>query len=135
MFSMADKITHHFDGDLAYTLPTTIVMVSLTSVILGTVFLVMGLFRVTSIANYMPYPGKVVLTLVSAIRWRQQLSDMLTDYESIAISSYCGLSIRHWRRAHAQWHPHGVKQGVYGEILHAPTAASHLAGRAVCEPR
>lgn len=57
MSSMADKITDHLHGDLEKVLPTTIVMVSLTSLILGAVFFVMGSFRVTSIANYMPYPG------------------------------------------------------------------------------
>ncbi|RLN51095.1 hypothetical protein BBJ29_007019 [Phytophthora kernoviae] len=53
---MADKISHHLHGDLDKVVPTTVMMVAITSVILGLVFYLMGLFRVTSIANYMPYP-------------------------------------------------------------------------------
>lgn len=58
MSSMATKISDHLDGDLRTVLPTTIMMVSLTSIILGVVFFSMGFFRITSIANYMPYPGE-----------------------------------------------------------------------------
>ncbi|OWZ08017.1 Sulfate Permease [Phytophthora megakarya] len=57
MAEMADKISHHLHGDLdKVVVPTTIMMVALTSMVLGLVFFLMGFFRVTSIANYMPYP-------------------------------------------------------------------------------
>ncbi|RLN15139.1 hypothetical protein BBJ28_00006534 [Nothophytophthora sp. Chile5] len=56
MASMAEKISDHLDGDLEKVVPTTVMMVVITSVLLGLVFFLMGLFRVTSIANYMPYP-------------------------------------------------------------------------------
>ncbi|EEY56793.1 Sulfate Permease (SulP) Family [Phytophthora infestans T30-4] len=56
MAEMAEKISHHLHGDLEKVVPTTVVMVAITSMILGLVFFLMGLFRVTSIANYMPYP-------------------------------------------------------------------------------
>lgn len=56
MADMAEKISSHLKGDLAQVVPTTVVMVALTSIVLGLVFFFMGLFRVTSIANYMPYP-------------------------------------------------------------------------------
>lgn len=54
---MGRKITTHLDGDMELVVPTTMVMVAMTSMILGVVFFTMGYFRVTSIANYMPYPG------------------------------------------------------------------------------
>ncbi|KAF1779524.1 SLC26A/SulP transporter domain [Phytophthora cactorum] len=56
MAEMAEKISHHLHGDLEKVVPTTVVMVAITSMVLGLVFFLMGLFRVTSIANYMPYP-------------------------------------------------------------------------------
>jgi SulP family sulfate permease len=56
MAEMAQKISDHLHGDLEKVLPTTVVMVAVTSMLLGLVFFLMGLFRVTSIANYMPYP-------------------------------------------------------------------------------
>ncbi|CAI5720272.1 unnamed protein product [Peronospora destructor] len=56
MAEMAEKISTHLHGDLDKVVPTTVVMVAMTSMVLGLVFFVMGLFRVTSIANYMPYP-------------------------------------------------------------------------------
>ncbi|KAG1691603.1 hypothetical protein DVH05_026766 [Phytophthora capsici] len=56
MAEMAEKISKHLHGDLDKVVPTTVVMVAMTSMILGLVFFLMGLFRVTSIANYMPYP-------------------------------------------------------------------------------
>ncbi|KAF1332812.1 Sulfate permease, partial [Globisporangium splendens] len=56
MASMADKITLRLDGDLDLIVPTTVMMVAMTSLLLGLVFFFMGIFRVTSIANYMPYP-------------------------------------------------------------------------------
>ncbi|KAL3665595.1 hypothetical protein V7S43_009629 [Phytophthora oleae] len=56
MAEMAEKISNHLHGDLEKVVPTTVVMVAITSMVLGLVFFLMGLFRVTSIANYMPYP-------------------------------------------------------------------------------
>ncbi|ETN24041.1 hypothetical protein PPTG_00502 [Phytophthora nicotianae INRA-310] len=56
MAEMAEKISHHLHGNLEEVVPTTVVMVAITSMVLGLVFFLMGLFRVTSIANYMPYP-------------------------------------------------------------------------------
>ncbi|KAE8894679.1 hypothetical protein PF005_g8369 [Phytophthora fragariae] len=56
MAEMAQKISDHLHGDLDKVVPTTVVMVAITSMVLGVVFFLMGLFRVTSIANYMPYP-------------------------------------------------------------------------------
>ncbi|GMF57672.1 unnamed protein product [Phytophthora fragariaefolia] len=56
MAEMAQKISDHLHGDLEKVVPTTVVMVAGTSMVLGLVFFLMGLFRVTSIANYMPYP-------------------------------------------------------------------------------
>ncbi|KAI9906666.1 hypothetical protein PsorP6_003062 [Peronosclerospora sorghi] len=53
---MAEKISSRLEGQLDVVVPTTIVMVALTSTLLGLVFFTMGWFRVTSIANYMPYP-------------------------------------------------------------------------------
>jgi MFS superfamily sulfate permease-like transporter len=58
MGSMAAQISDDLDGDLDKVVPTTIVMVALTSVFLGALFLIMGAFRITSIANYVPYPGE-----------------------------------------------------------------------------
>lgn len=57
MASMAERITLRLDGDMELLVPTVVVMVAMTSFLLGLVFFVMGIFRVTSIANYMPYPG------------------------------------------------------------------------------
>lgn len=57
MASMAERITFRLDGDLDVLVPTVVVMVAMTSFLLGAVFFFMGIFRVTSIANYMPYPG------------------------------------------------------------------------------
>lgn len=62
MASMAERITVRLDGDLDVLVPTTVVMVALTSFLLGLVFFFMGIFRVTSIANYMPYPGTLALS-------------------------------------------------------------------------
>ncbi|GMF11122.1 unnamed protein product [Phytophthora lilii] len=56
MAEMAEKISNHLHGDLEKVVPTTVVMVAITSMVLGLVFFLMGIFRVTSIANYMPYP-------------------------------------------------------------------------------
>ncbi|EGZ19673.1 hypothetical protein PHYSODRAFT_495964 [Phytophthora sojae] len=56
MAEMAQKISDHLHGDLDKVVPTTVMMVAITSMVLGVVFFLMGLFRVTSIANYMPYP-------------------------------------------------------------------------------
>ncbi|TDH71318.1 hypothetical protein CCR75_005741 [Bremia lactucae] len=56
MAEMAEKISTHLHGNLEKVVPTTVVMVALTSIILGLVLFLMGLFRATSIANYMPYP-------------------------------------------------------------------------------
>ncbi|CEG36581.1 cyclic nucleotide-binding protein [Plasmopara halstedii] len=56
MADMAERISDHLHGDLDKVVPTTVVMVAMTSIVLGLVFFIMGLFRVTSIANYMPYP-------------------------------------------------------------------------------
>ncbi|KAL4157109.1 hypothetical protein PRNP1_006134 [Phytophthora ramorum] len=56
MAEMAEKISNHLHGDLEKVVPTTVMMVAITSMVLGLVFLLMGFFRVTSIANYMPYP-------------------------------------------------------------------------------
>ncbi|TMW65570.1 hypothetical protein Poli38472_008212 [Pythium oligandrum] len=56
MGTMADRITLNLDGDVDRIVPTTVVMVAMVSAILGSVFLIMGSLRVTSIANYMPYP-------------------------------------------------------------------------------
>ncbi|DBA05312.1 TPA: hypothetical protein N0F65_007474 [Lagenidium giganteum] len=56
MASMAQKITIHLRADMEYVVPTSVMMVALTSMLLGLVFFLMGVFRVTSIANYMPYP-------------------------------------------------------------------------------
>ncbi|KAI9908834.1 hypothetical protein PsorP6_016616 [Peronosclerospora sorghi] len=53
---MAEKISSRLEGQLDVVVPTTIVMVALTSTLLGLVFFTMRWFRVTSIANYMPYP-------------------------------------------------------------------------------
>ncbi|KAL4172675.1 hypothetical protein KRP22_007838 [Phytophthora ramorum] len=49
-------ISNHLHGDLEKVVPTTVMMVAITSMVLGLVFFLMGFFRVTSIANYMPYP-------------------------------------------------------------------------------
>lgn len=67
MASMAERITFHLDGDLELIVPTTVVMVAMTSFLLGVVFFFMGIFRVTSIANYMPYPGSCFLRLSSGL--------------------------------------------------------------------
>ncbi|CAH0482466.1 unnamed protein product [Peronospora belbahrii] len=56
MAEMADKISRHLHGNLDHVVSTTVMMVAITSMVLGLVFFIMGLFRVTSIANYMPYP-------------------------------------------------------------------------------
>ncbi|CAI5721827.1 unnamed protein product [Hyaloperonospora brassicae] len=56
MADMADKISTHLHGDLATVVPTTVVMIAATSVVLGLVFVAMGACRVTAIANYIPYP-------------------------------------------------------------------------------
>ncbi|RLN06769.1 hypothetical protein BBJ28_00015526 [Nothophytophthora sp. Chile5] len=56
MGSMAAQISDDLDGDLSKVVPTTIMMVALTSVFLGSLFLCMGAFRITFIANYVPYP-------------------------------------------------------------------------------
>ncbi|KAI9914811.1 hypothetical protein PsorP6_008033 [Peronosclerospora sorghi] len=53
---MAEKISSRLEGQLDVVVPTTIVIVALTSTLLGLVFFTMGWFRVTSISNYMPYP-------------------------------------------------------------------------------
>lgn len=65
MASMAERIMFHLDGDMDLIVPTTVVMVAMTSFLLGVVFFFMGIFRVTSIANYMPYPGASVLSFSS----------------------------------------------------------------------
>jgi MFS superfamily sulfate permease-like transporter len=56
MSTMAKTISEHLHHDMDRVVPTTVVMVALVSSILGVVFLTMGMLRVTSIANYMPYP-------------------------------------------------------------------------------
>ncbi|TYZ53386.1 hypothetical protein PybrP1_003440, partial [[Pythium] brassicae (nom. inval.)] len=56
MASMAERITLRLDGNMDVLVPTAVVMVAMTSFLLGLVFFFMGIFRVTSIANYMPYP-------------------------------------------------------------------------------
>jgi MFS superfamily sulfate permease-like transporter len=61
MGQMAASIADSLDQDMEKTVPTVIIMVSLTSSLLGLVFMSMGMLRVTSIANYMPYPGKVTI--------------------------------------------------------------------------
>lgn len=66
MASMAERITFHLDGDMDLIVPTTVVMVAMTSFLLGVILFFMGIFRVTSIANYMPYPGASVLAFSSA---------------------------------------------------------------------
>ncbi|GLD92204.1 hypothetical protein PINS_up000737 [Pythium insidiosum] len=56
MATIAGKITVHLQDDMDSAVATSIVMVALVSVVLGVVFYLMGIFRVTSAANYMPYP-------------------------------------------------------------------------------
>lgn len=68
MASMAENITNSLKGDMELIVPTAVVMVAMTSLLLGLVFFFMGIFRVTSIANYMPYPGTCVC--VSRRKWQ-----------------------------------------------------------------
>ncbi|KAJ0404803.1 hypothetical protein P43SY_003479 [Pythium insidiosum] len=56
MATIAGKITMHLQDDMDSAVATSIVMVALVSVVLGVVFYFMGILRVTSAANYMPYP-------------------------------------------------------------------------------
>ncbi|KAL0586238.1 hypothetical protein ABG067_004087 [Albugo candida] len=56
MAQMADRISQSEAQTLREIVPTTIICAALTSIFLGICLYLMGIFRLTSIANYAPYP-------------------------------------------------------------------------------
>uniref|UniRef100_M4BTM0 STAS domain-containing protein n=1 Tax=Hyaloperonospora arabidopsidis (strain Emoy2) TaxID=559515 RepID=M4BTM0_HYAAE len=92
MAEMADKISDHLHGDLTTVVPTTIVMIALTSVVLGLVFFVMGLFRVTSIANYIPYP--VIAGFLSGIGAQLMKNGVHMASSKALTAAFCTMEVQ-----------------------------------------
>lgn len=56
MGEMAFAISSHLHHDMAKVLPTVIAMIAVTGTLLGLLFYLLGAWRITSLANYIPFP-------------------------------------------------------------------------------